>query len=182
MSIRNGITALGAVVAITAVGIGCGDGSVDPAAKPTTSEVSTTTVRTGTVGQAAGVVAQYEAKIRKAEVDVEACFDLSDRECDTVALLGLTTLRSTASTFGIVLDAFDDPRPGNRGYVGAFPAEVAGLATRTIESTKELVAEIQLVEACLPNKTGAKCSGPSLPLSTAYARLVALLDAWRPYL
>lgn len=144
--------------------------------------MTTTTVRTGTVGQAAGVVAQYEAKLRKAEADVEACFDLSDPECDTAALLGLTTLRFTASTLGIVLDAFDDPRTGNREYVGAFPAEVAGLATRTIESTKELVAEIQRVEACLPNKSGAECTGPSLPLSTAYTTLVAQLDAWRPYL
>ena len=168
----------------------CGGGSADSTAPTTqeatatTEERTTTTEKTATVEQVAGVVAQHDRELLDAMEEATACtVVLFPEDCDLSGRLTMVSLGFMAGTLEVELDAFDDDKPRNQLYVGAYPEEVRPLVEETLEAAREVQAATEeWQDACGEDVTTEECTAAGRATTQAFASLERALKRWRPYL
>lgn len=124
------------VLALAVLLAACGGDDKAPA--PTTTAAPAPTVKTATVAQVAGIVAKYNADLRRYAAAATTCEVLIDSRCTTTTRIMAATLLPTASTLDVELRGAAEDRPNNKLFIGAYPAELVSLVGRTRSALDEV--------------------------------------------
>jgi hypothetical protein len=176
-------------VVVLAALAACGGADEDPSESAADAEAESTTTteveaKTATVGQVAGVVAQYDTELREVMDQAEPCLVLIfPEDCDIAASVTVMTLGLKAQTLEIELRGFAEDRTNNQLYVGAYPEELVPLVDETLDAARTVMSLAEdWTDVCPADPSTQECFNVAFPLNSVVGDLEDALARWRPYL
>jgi|GEM_PF-4876940 len=128
-----------------------------------------------TIAQWASIIARAAPALRYAKSTMISCLAVNGTECYLPAGVAVIDGKNLDSAMVFALT------PGEDGFIGLPPAELARLVQETMADASTLSADVTDLNACLKTKT---CQG-SKALAVVLVHLSALdsdFDAWTPYI